>query len=48
MLCDPTLYFVEQISQLHANYQRRHAQENITPQKHVDMMKKVDCQYNQF
>lgn len=46
MFGDPTLYLVEQISQLHTNYQWRHAEKNVAPQEHVNMLKKVDRQYD--
>lgn len=41
MLCNLTLDFIEKISKLHTDYKRGHAQEDVTPKQHVNMVEEI-------
>lgn len=42
VLLDSALDLVDEITQVHADDQRRHGQEDVAPQQHVDVVKQLD------
>lgn len=42
VLLDSALDLVDEVAQVHADNKRRHGQEDVAPQQHVDVVKQLD------